>query len=87
MELFYLFVIELSMRLVELKANQSCLIEEILLKDEKLKLRLQELGMYKGSRVEILFLSPLKQTMLVKIFNSAFALKSNIASQILVSII
>ena len=72
------------MRLNELQINQEAIIKEILVEDKNLNLRLQELGLYKKSKIKILFYSPLKQTLLIKIFNSAFALKLNIASKILV---
>lgn len=70
------------MRLLDLKINQEAVIKKVLLKDDKLNLRLQELGLYCGSKICILNFSPLKQTLLVKIFNSVFALKSEVAKQI-----
>jgi len=72
------------MKLTELKINDECYIVALKVKDEKLKLRLEELGLYRNNKIKMLFISPLKETLLIKIFNSAFALKSNIAKDIIV---
>jgi len=70
------------MNLLDVKIGQAVIIKDLNIKDIKFKIRLQELGLFTGSEVCVLKFSPLKQTLLVKIFNSVFALKREIASQI-----
>ena len=50
--------------------------------DAKLKLRLYEIGMFKGSIIQLLNSSFLKKTMLVQVLDSCFAVKSNVADNI-----
>ncbi|MBO4936916.1 MAG: ferrous iron transport protein A [Clostridia bacterium] len=54
------------------------------LKDDKMAVRLQELGFVKGSKLVVKAISPHKKTVLVSILGSMFALKSEIASQLVV---
>ena len=72
------------MKLADLNINESCRILDFEIVDEKLKLRLEELGLYRGNIIKILKKSPLKKTLLIQIFNSCFAIKTAIASEILI---
>lgn len=74
------------MNLLDAKINQEVIIKNLNILDKKFKTRLQELGLYNGSKVAILNFSPLRQTILLRIFNSAFALKSEIAKQVEVEV-
>lgn len=74
------------MTLYELRVNDIATVVSLNILDKKLNIRLQELGLYIGSKVKILKTSPLKQTLLIQIFNSAFALKSEVAKQIEVNV-
>lgn len=74
------------MNLLDVKLNQEVIIKTLHIKDLKYNTRLQELGLFEGSRVMILNFSPLRKTLLIKIFNSVFALKSEIAKQIEVEV-
>lgn len=72
------------MKLTNLKIGTKVKIIRLDIKDYKLRLRLQELGLYAGNVVTIINISPLKETFLVQIFNTCFAIKKNIASNIYV---
>ena len=66
------------------KLKTKCLVKDIKIIDEKTKFRLMELGLTKGTLVEVAKRSVLKKTLLI-IFNaSCFTLKSNLASEIVV---
>lgn len=70
------------MNLVDVNLNEDAIITKINIKDKKYSTRLQELGLYEGSKIMLLNFSPLKQTYLIKIFNSVFAIKKEILKQI-----
>lgn len=70
------------MKLLKSIINKEVIIKKINILDEKYNIRLQELGLYEGAKIVLLNFSPLKQTMLVKIFNSVFAIKSDVANLI-----
>ncbi len=70
------------MSLKDIKLNTKCIIKSVNLTNEKLKLRLMELGLIEGCVVEVKKKSVLKKTFLI-IFNSTyFTLKDNLASEI-----
>ena len=75
------------MTLADVNLNERALITNINIKDKTYSIRLQELGLYVGSVVMILNFSPLKQTYLIQIFNSVFAIKKEILNQIEVRLI
>ena len=75
------------MTLADVNLNEYALITNINIKDKTYSIRLQELGLYVGSVVMILNFSPLKQTYLIQIFNSVFAIKKEILNQIEVRLI
>ncbi len=66
------------------KLNTKYKILSIKVCDSKINLRLQELGMYNGAIVVVHKFSPLKKTILIQIFKSLFAMKTDIAKNILV---
>lgn len=70
------------MKLNEIKINQPVIIKNLNIENNKLKMRLGELGLFEKSEIIIKKYSPLKQTIILQIFNSLFALKTNIAKMI-----
>lgn len=62
--------------------NKKFTIVSLNMLDDKLKLRLYEIGFFVGSQIQVLNVSRLKQTLLVQVLDSCFAIKSNIASLI-----
>ncbi len=73
------------MNLSEVKLNTECLIKQINLQDEKIKIRLMELGLIEGTKILVKNKSVLKKTLLV-IFNySCFTIKYDIAKNIMVN--
>jgi len=70
------------MVLNECKKNKILKILTININDKKLKLRLYEIGFFKYSQIEILAISFFKKTLLVKVLDSCFAIKSDVASKI-----
>ncbi len=73
------------MSLYEVKLNTPCIIKEINVEDEKLNLRLMELGLIFGGKLLVKNKSAYKKTLLVVINNSCFTIKDNIAKQIVVN--
>ena len=72
------------MSLSEVKLNTDCVIKSINIKDEKIKIRLMELGLIEGAIVQVIRRSVLKKTLLI-IFNlTCFTLKDNLAKAIVV---
>lgn len=73
------------MSLSDVKLNTDCVIKNVLVKDEKTKIRLMELGLVEGCVVRVNRRSVLKKTLLI-IFNSTcFTLKDNLAREIMVN--
>lgn len=72
------------MNLSQAKLNHVYEIVSVNINNEKLKLRLEELGMFQGEKVEVKKFSVLKKTMLIRIFNSLFTLKVQIAKNIII---
>lgn len=70
------------MKLSEAEKNINYRIKAINEKDDVLRLRLIQLGIFEGAIISVLRYSPKKQTMLINIFNTAFALKTNVAKNI-----
>jgi len=68
------------MPLTDVKLNTNCIITEINIKDDKIKLRLMELGMLVGSKLKVTNKSMLKQTLLVIFNSSCFTLKADTAN-------
>lgn len=62
--------------------KKYCKITKVDIDNEKLKLRLYEVGFFVGARVMVLNKSCFKQTLLVKVLDSCFAIKSNMAESI-----
>lgn len=70
------------MNLNDCVLNANCKIINIDMDDQKLKFRLQEIGFFRGSVIKVLKKSALKKTLLVKVLNSCFAIKQNMALKI-----
>lgn len=70
------------MNLNECVLNANCKVINVAAEDTKLKYRLQEIGFFRGSEIKILKKSGLKKTLLVKVLDSCFAIKSSMAAQI-----
>ncbi|MBQ8522895.1 MAG: ferrous iron transport protein A [Clostridia bacterium] len=59
--------------------NKTCKIVSINLQDQKLKLRLYEIGFFVGAYAKVLNKSGLKKTLLVQVLDSCFIIKTHIA--------
>lgn len=70
------------MKLNECVLNANCRVINIDMEDKKLKLRLQEIGFFRGSIIKVLKKSSLRKTLLVKVLNSCFAIKLSMALKI-----
>lgn len=68
------------MNLSEAKIGREYVVKNVNEKDEALKLRLIQLGIFPSAKISVLRFSPKKGTLLVNIFNTAFALKTNVAN-------
>lgn len=73
------------MNLYDAKLNTDCVIIDLILDDEKTKIRLMELGLVKGTRIKVTRKSARKKTLLVVFNSSCFTLKDNIARTIMVN--
>ena len=73
------------MTLMEAKLNTQCVVKEINISDEKTKIRILELGLMSGVKVQVKHKSLLKKTLLIVFENSCFTLKENIAKSIVVN--
>ena len=68
------------MTLCECKKNVFYKVVSIVSYDEKLKLRLYEVGFFPGSLIKILNKSFSNKTILVHVLDSCFAMQSDIAN-------
>lgn len=82
--MFEIKTIYYFMSLNDVKINTICIIKSINIKDEKIKIRLMELGLNIGSKIVIKNKSLLKKTLLIVINSCCFTLKSNLAKGITV---
>jgi len=73
------------MNLSTVKINTNCIVKEINIVDEKVKLRVMELGLIAGVKVVVKHKSFSKKTLLIIFSNSCFTLKENIAKYIMVA--
>lgn len=64
------------------KKSEKCIIKSLNFKDKKLQLHLAEIGFFVGNHIEVLKFSSLKKTMLIKVLNSCFAIKTVMADNI-----
>ena len=74
------------MDLLTANINQPYIITNFQIEDKHLEKRLNEFGIIKGKTIRVLKFSPRKKTLLVSLLGTAFALKSEIAKQILVEL-
>ena len=72
------------MSLYDVKLNTACKIQALNIEDEKIKIRLMELGLIEDCVVMVKKKSLLKQTLLIVFNSSCFTLKDNIAKSIVV---
>ena len=73
------------MNLNDAKLCTDCVIKSMDITDEKIKIRLMELGLNVGTKISVSKKSILKKTLLVVFNFSCFTLKDNIAKQIQVN--
>ena len=70
------------MSLFDCEKNKLCKIVSVNIQDEKLKLRLYEIGFFSNSQIKVLNKSYLKSTILVSVLDSCFAIKGDVAKLI-----
>ena len=70
------------MMLNECEKGKNLRVLAVNIHDKKLKLRLYEIGFFRSANTEVLATSFLKKTLLVKVLDSCFAIKSDVASKI-----
>ena len=70
------------MKLNDCQKNKKLNVISINEIDQKLKLRLYEIGFYPSAEIKVLNISFLKHTILVQVLDSCFAIKSSIAKNI-----
>lgn len=73
------------MSLYDAKLNTECVVKDIILDDEKTKIRLMELGIVAGTKIKVTRRSLGKKTLLIVFHSSCFTLKENIAKAIMVN--
>ncbi len=73
------------MSLSDAKLKSKCIVNSIEIKDERIKIRLMELGLIEGCVLSVERKSILKKTLFI-VFNSiCFTIKDNLAKEIMVS--
>ena len=70
------------MNLNDVKLNTKCVIKSVDVKNEKIKIRLMELGLIEGCEIFVCQKSVLKKTLLIIFCSTCFTLKENIAKEI-----
>ena len=70
------------MTIYDCNKNETYTIKQLNIEDEKLKLRLYEIGFFVGSIVKVLNKSFLNKTLLVRVLDSCFAIKGEVAKLI-----
>lgn len=70
------------MKLSELKINTKFKITKNYIDDDKLRMRIKELGLYENAECVLYKKSMLGNTFLLNILNTFFAIKKNVAKQI-----
>ena len=72
------------MKLSEVEINRNCIIKMLNIEDEKIKLRLMELGLIEGETVRLARKSIFKKTLLIDLNFSCFTLKTELAKGVMV---
>ncbi|MBR4998916.1 MAG: ferrous iron transport protein A, partial [Clostridia bacterium] len=67
------------MKLSEVELKKPCVIKSVDIQNEKIKIRLMELGLVNGCRIRIEKKSIFKQTLLIVFCATCFTLKTNLA--------
>ncbi len=70
------------MNLNQVKLNTNCIVKDVLIPEQKTKIRLMELGLIKGVNVIVKNRSMLKKTLLIIFNSSCFSLNADIAKYI-----
>lgn len=70
------------MNLSDVKLNAKCVVKTVNIQNEKIKIRLMELGIVEGCTILVNKKSIFKKTLLVIFANSCFTLKENLAKEI-----
>jgi len=70
------------MNLNEVKPNKNCVVKNVKILDEHIKIRIMELGLITNANIIVKHKSLLKKTLLVVFNNSCFTLKENLAKNI-----
>ena len=70
------------MTICDCNKNQEYYIKQLNIEDDKLKLRLYEIGFFVGSKIKILNKSFLNKTLLINVLDSCFAIKADVAKLI-----
>ena len=70
------------MTIYDCNKNQEYCITQLNIDDDKLKLRLYEIGFFVGSKIKVLNKSFLNKTLLVHVLDSCFAIKADVAKLI-----
>ena len=73
------------MNLSDVRINLDCVIKKININDEKIKIRLMELGLCEGEKIKVVKKSIFKKTLLIVFNSSCFTLKDNLAKEITVN--
>ncbi len=73
------------MSLSDIKLNSLGVVKEINIIDNKIKIRLMELGLNVGTKILVKNRSIMKRTLLVVFNSSCFTLKENLAKEIVVN--
>ena len=67
------------MNLLQVKTNQDCIVKDILIDDFKTKIRIMELGLFKGVKIKVKHKSLFKKTLVIIFSLSCFTISSDIA--------
>ena len=70
------------MSIYDCNKNEEYFIKQVNINDDKLKLRLYEIGFFVGSKIKVLNKSFLNKTLLVYVLDSCFAIKGEVAKLI-----
>ena len=70
------------MSLFDVKTNKICIIKKVDIESENIKLRIMELGLFAGVKVEVKCKSLLKKTLLISCNSCCFTISNLIAKQI-----
>ena len=70
------------MTIYDCNKNEECFVKQVNINDDKLKIRLYEIGFFVGSPIKVLNKSFLNKTLLVGVLDSCFVIKADVAKMI-----